>query len=285
MNLTRRQLLTRSAAALGATLLRPASALAAEAMTPPDRTHGIKLGLATYSLNTLPLDQVITVAKALGFQTVGLFRAHAPFATGTLEECKAAVQKCTDAGLKPTSTGVVNITLDEAAARKAFENLKGCGMTKFCGRPTPDALPLAEKLCKEYDLKCAIHNHGPTDLYPQGQDVLKAVKSLDHRIGLCLDVGHGWLADENPAATIRSAGDRLFELHLKDTKGPKDGKSVDAGPVAVGRGLLDFKGIMAALVQVKFAGEASFEYEEKRPDKVAGIAESVGYIRGLLAAM
>jgi inosose dehydratase len=285
MNFTRRQILAGSAAALGATLLRPVTALAADPMTPPDRTRGIKLGLSTYSLNTLPLDQVISVAKALGFPSVALFRAHAPFATGTLEECKAAVQKCTDAGLKVTSTGVVNITTDEAAARKAYENLKGCGLTKFCGRPTVEALPLTEKLCKEYDLMCGIHNHGPTDLYPTGPDVLKAVKSLDRRVGLCLDIAHGWLADEEPVSTIKMAGARLFELHLKDTKGPKDGKFADAGPVAVGRGLIDIKGVMAALVQARFAGECCFEYEEARPDKVAGIAESLGYTRGILAAL
>lgn len=285
MKFTRRTLLQGSAAALGATLLRPVSALAANAMTPPDRTHGIKLGLSSYSLNSLPLDQFIPVAKALGFQHVTAFRAHVPFATGNLADCKAAMQKLTDAGLKVTSTGVINITTDEAAARKAFDNLKGCGMQKFCGRPAHEALSLTEKLCREYDLVCAIHNHGPTDLYPTGPDVLKAVRSLDRRVGLCLDVGHGWLADENPADTIHQAGARLFELHLKDTKGPKDGKSTDAGPVAVGRGLLDIKGIMAALVQVKFTGEASFEYEEQRPDKVAGVAESLGYVRGVLAAL
>ena len=286
-SITRRTALkTAAVAALAYPFLRPFSALAADAsMTPPNRTHGIKLGLATYSLNTLTVDQIIPIVRQFDLKTVSLFRLHAPWGTGTVEECRTAVQKFADAGITVTSTGVVNLPNEEPVVRKAFENIRGAGLKKFCGRPTPEALPLVEKFVKEYDLTVAIHNHGPTDLYPTAADVMKAIKPYDRRIGVCVDVGHGWLADEDPAAAIRASADRLYEVHLKDTRGPKDGKSTDAGPVIVGRGLLDFKAIMAALVQVKFAHEAEFEYEEAVPNKVPGIAESLGYVRGLLAAM
>ncbi len=272
-------------AALGYPLLRPLSLLAAAPASLPDRTHGIKLGLASYTLSTLSVDQVIAVTSQLELKTVALFRLHAPWATGTVEECRTVVKKFADAGITVTSTGVVELPNEEAAVRKAFENIRGAGLKKFCGRPTVESLPLVEKFVKEYDVVVAIHNHGPTDRYPKSADALKAILPYDKRIGLCVDVGHGWLADEDPAETIRMAKDRVYEVHLKDTRGPKDGKFSDSGPVIVGRGLLDFKAIMAALVEIKFAHEAEFEYEEPVPNKVPGLAESVGYVRGLLAAM
>jgi sugar phosphate isomerase/epimerase len=272
-------------AAIGYPLLRPLSALAAAPVSVSGRTRGIKLGLASYTLNTLSVDQVIAVVRQLELKTVSLFRLHAPWGTGTVEECRAVVQKFAAEGITVTSTGVVELPNDEAVVRKAFDNVSGAGLRKFVGRPTLESLPLVEKFVREYDVIVAIHNHGPTDRYPKSIDAYNAILPFDRRIGLCVDVGHGWLADEDPAATILAARDRIYEVHLKDTRGPKDGKFSDAGPVIVGRGLLDFKAIMAALVEIKFAHEVEFEYEEPVPNKVPGLAESVGYIRGLLAAM
>jgi inosose dehydratase len=272
-------------AAIGFPLLRPLSMFAAAPISLPDRTRGIKLGLASYTLNTLTVDQVIAVASQLELKTVSLFRLHCPWGTGTVEECRAVVKKFADAGITVTSTGVVELPNEETVVRKAFDNIKGAGMKKFVGRPTIESLPLVEKFVKEYDLTVAIHNHGPTDRYPKAADAYKAIQPYDKRIGLCVDVGHGWLADEDPAATIRLARDRIYEVHLKDTRGPKDGKSSDAGPVIVGRGLVDIKAVLAALVEIKFAHEVEFEYEEPVPNKVPGLAESVGYTRGLLAAL
>ncbi len=284
--ISRRDVLKGTAlAALGLPWLGTLTAQAAALPSLPDRTHGIKLGIATYSFSTLTVEQIIPIVSQMGVKSVALFRAHAPWGTGTVEECRTAVKKFADAGIAVTSTGVVQLKNDEAVVRKAFENVRGAGLNKMCGQPTPDAFPLVEKFVKEFDVRVAIHNHGPTDLYPQAADAMKAIQQYDARIGLCVDVGHGWLADEDPVATIRQCRDRIFEVHLKDTIGPKDGKSVDAGPVVVGRGLLDLKAIMKALVDIKFAYEAEFEYEEKVADKVAGVAQSLGYVRGLLAAM
>ena len=108
------------------------------------------------------------------------------------------------------------------------------------------------------------------------------------RIGLCIDVGHCcWLSGE-PTRWRRSAIaiEHLYEVHLKGqqrTRG-QGRRSAIRSPAVVGHGALDFKAIMAALVDVKFAHQAEFEYEKKATNKVPGLAESVGYVRGLLAA-
>jgi inosose dehydratase len=147
-----------------------------------------------------------------------------------------------------------------------------------------DSLPLLDKLVKEYDLKVAIHNHGPTEALATGMDVWKAVQPFDKRIGLCLDVGHGFRAGENPADTIRQCSERIYEVHLRDTA-VTGGTMKDPQPTIIGHGLVDFRSIIAALLAVKYFHQAEFEYEKKEDDRVPGLAESAGYVRGLIAGM
>lgn len=245
----------------------------------------LKLGVATYSLNKYSAEAAIAILQELQIDSASLYHTHAPWTTGSVADCQAAVKPFKDAGITVISTGVIDLTTNEAAARKAFDNVRGAGLPMMCARPTHEALPLVEKLVKEYDLKVAIHNHGPTDLYPTGDAVWTAVESFDKRIGLCLDVGHAWRAGGDPAQTIRKASDRLYQVHLKDTRGPKNGSTKDPSPVIVGRGLMDIKGILAALLDVKYNYRVDFEYEQRVDDKVPGLAESVGYVRGLMAAL
>ncbi|HSY19218.1 MAG TPA: sugar phosphate isomerase/epimerase, partial [Candidatus Acidoferrales bacterium] len=195
------------------------------------------------------------------------------------------VKKFSDAGIAVTSTGMIELPNDEAVVRKALENVRAAGLKTFCGwLKQTDSLPLLDKLVKEYDLKVAIHNHGPTEALATGMDVWKAVQPFDQRIGLCLDVGHGFRAGENAAETIRQCNARIYEVHLRDTA-EAGGTMKDPQPVIIGHGLLDFHSIIAALVEVKYLFQAEFEYEKKEEDRVPGLAESVGYVRGLLAGL
>ena len=267
----------------------PISASAAETDSSVAEAGGadkLKLGVASFSLAKLPVEGVIAVLKQLQIKGVSLYKNHAPWATGTSDECRAVVKQFSDAGITVTSTGVIELTKDETAARKAFENVRAAGLPMMCGRPTPDALPLVDKFVKEYDIKVGIHNHGPTDLYPTGEDAWKAVQPYDKRIGVCLDVGHAWRAGGDPAAEILKRHERLYQVHLKDTRGPRGGGvTKDPSPVIAGRGYLDIKTIVSALIEVNYQHWVDFEYEERVADKVPGLAESVGYVRGMLAGM
>ncbi len=274
--------------ALSFPLLGVASALAAEAASPAKkggRTPALKLGLASYSLAKLPVDEVIAVLKQLELTAVSLYKTHCAWSDGTPDECKGVVQKFSDAGIAVTSTGMIELPNDEAVLRKSLDNVRAAGLKTFCGWvKQTDSLPLVDKLVKEYDLKVAIHNHGPTQELATGMDVWKAVQPYDKRVGLCLDVGHGFRAGENPAATIRHCSERLYEVHLRDTM-VTGGAMKDPQPAIIGHGLLDFHSIIAALVEVKYELQAEFEYEKKEDNRVPGLAESVGYVRGLLAGL
>jgi sugar phosphate isomerase/epimerase len=288
-NLNRREALKVAAlSALSLPLIGDASASAAETNSSPtkaSRAPALKLGVASYSLSKLPVEEVIVVLNQLEITGVSLYKTHAPWADGTPEECRAVVLKFKDAGITVTSTGMIELPNDDAVIRKALDNVRAAGLKTFCGwLKQTDSLPLVDKLLKEYDLKVAIHNHGPTEALATGMDVWNAVQPYDQRIGLCLDVAHGFRAGEKPAETIRHCRERLYEVHLRDTM-VTGGSMKDPQPAIVGHGLLDFRSIIAALLEVEYACQAEFEYEKKEANRVPGLAESVGYVRGILAGI
>lgn len=251
---------------------------------PSDRTHGIKLGVASISLKDLPLAGAAGVLKQLGIPCVSIYRTHGPFEKGTPEECRAAAEAFRSAGVEPVTTSVVNLTTDEAAMRRAFDNVRAAKMGMMTCKPTPESLPLVERFAKEYDLQIAIHNHGPEDkLYPSPYEVWKLIGSLDARIGLCLDVGHSMRARVDPSEALRRCASRLHDVHLKDSLAVP-GAEADI-PIEVGRGQLDIRGILATLVELKYSGPVAFEYERPAVNPLIGLAESVGFVRGMLAAM
>ena len=273
-----------------ATLTFPtlASSLTGETGTPvaPGRKHPfpLRLGVAGFTFAKFSVEEVVAALKSVGIDSFTAYKSHVPWSDGTPEQCRAIVQKFAEGGVKITSTGMIEITKDEAAARRSFENVRAAGLKLFCARQKPDALPLLDKLVKEYDLKVAIHNHGPTEDFPTGLDVWKAVQPFDRRIGLCLDIGHGFRAGEDPAATVRIARERLYEVHLRDT-GVRGGEIKDPDATIVGHGLVDVRGVVAALLEIKYPFQAEFEYEKKEENRLPGLAESIGYVRGLVTAL
>jgi sugar phosphate isomerase/epimerase len=241
-----------------------------------------ELGLATISLSKFPPQKLIAAAKELELRNVSLYGSHCPWAGGTPEQCRMAAQTFKDAGLRVTGCGVINLPNQEATVRRAFENAKAVGLPTMICKPDHDAFPLIEKYVKQYNIRLAIHNHGPGDTgYPSPLDAWNAAQPYDKRIGLCIDVGHGYRAGADPAESIRTCHQRLYDVHLKDTLA-EVGARTDI-PVEVGRGRLDIKGILAALMEVKYSHIVAFEYEKKEDNPMVGLTESVHYVRKLLA--
>jgi sugar phosphate isomerase/epimerase len=178
---------------------------------------------------------------------------------------------------------VINMKNSDADVKNAFEYAKACEIPTIVCSPDPEAIPLLDKYVKEYDIKCAIHNHGPSDKkYPSPYDAFKLIEKLDKRVGLCVDVGHTARTNTDPAKAILDLRERVYDIHLKDLDSSKpDGKAIE-----VGRGVLDIRGILAALREIHFEGHVGLEYEKDlKSDPLPGVAESIGYIRGVLAPM
>jgi len=248
-----------------------------------DPWMGLKMGVATYTLRELPIEDAIEGIKRVGLKYVSIknVKTHIDLSHSS-EERKRRAQMFRDAGLIPLSVGNVSMRSGEEDIRKAFEFARDIGVPTIVCAPDHDAIPILDKMVKEFDIKLAIHNHGPEDnFFPSPFDVMRAVEKYDKRIGLCIDVGHTARAGVDPAESIIKCQERLYDVHLKDISamGKKN------TPIESGRGILDSKSILAAILKINYQGLVGFEYEKDAKDPMPGLAETVGYTKGLLAGM
>ncbi len=246
-----------------------------------DPFHGLKAGVASYSLRGLKLDAAIKGIQRVDLKYASIKDIHLPLAS-TTEQRRAVAQQFLDAGITPLSCGVVTMENDEANVRRAFEYARDIGVPVIVCSPDPDSFAVLDKMVKEFDIKLAIHNHGPGDKrFPSPYDALKVAEKFDSRIGLCIDVGHTAKAGVDPAEAIRKCKDRLYDVHLKDVA-----RVDQRGPeVELGRGDMDIRSILQGLLDIHFAHHVGFEHEKDAKDPVPGLAESVGYAKGMLAAL
>jgi sugar phosphate isomerase/epimerase len=240
--------------------------------------RGFKVGVASYTLRKMPLDAAIRAIQRLDLRYVSIKDFHLPMSS-TAEERKAVAARFKDAGITPLSCGNVGMENDEANVRRAFEYARDAGLPTIVCSPHPDSMPILDRMVKEFDIRLAIHNHGPEDKrFPSPYDVWKAVEKYDRRIGLCIDVGHTARAKVDPAEAIRKCRERLYDLHFKDIDSTApDGKTVEAG-----RGVLDLPAVLRALLEIRYPHLLSFEFEKDEADPLPGLSETVGYAKGLL---
>ncbi len=239
-----------------------------------------ELGMASYSLRAFSLEQTLDMTKRLALGKIVLKSMHLPLESPE-PEVRAAAGKVRAAGLDLYGCGVVYMTND-AEVEQGFRYAKAAGMRMIIGAPNPELLGLVEKKVREFDIKLAIHNHGPEDkLYPTPGDVYAKVANLDPRIGLCIDIGHTMRAGVDPSEAARKCADRVLDFHVKDvTSATKEGDTIE-----MGRGVIDLPKFARTVVELGFAGTLAFEFEKDEKDPLPGLAESVGYLRGILKAL
>ncbi|MBL7871292.1 MAG: sugar phosphate isomerase/epimerase [Cyclobacteriaceae bacterium] len=239
--------------------------------------HSFDLGIASYTFRTLSLDDTITNVKRLGITKLALKSMHMPL-DSSAAEIQATAQKVRDAGLDLYGVGVIYMKTDQEV-NNAFEYAKHAGVKMIVGVPNHEFLPLVNQKVKEYDIRLAIHNHGPgDDVYKSPTHAYERIENLDKRIGLCIDIGHVVRIKEDPAALAKKYKDRLFDCHLKD----EDKAETDGAPVEIGRGVIDIPAFLRTMVKIGFTGNLSLEYEKDGKDPIPGTAESIGYVRGVL---
>jgi inosose dehydratase len=238
----------------------------------------LKLGLASYTFKEFSLDQAIAMTNRVGLKYIALKSFHLPLES-TKEEIIAAAAKVRAGGLDLYGCSVVVLS-NENEVNQAFEYAKTAGMGMIVAQPVAELLELIEKKVKEYNIKLAIHNHGPEDHnFPSPIETMAKIKKMDPLIGLSIDVGHVRRSGIDPAYCIKKCADRLMDVHIKDLKTIQLVSDV----CEVGRGKLDITGIIRSLIRIKFKGIVAFEYEKDLNDPLAGLAESVGYTRGVLS--
>lgn len=239
-----------------------------------------ELGLASYTLRKFNLDDTLAMTKRVGLKYIAFKSFHLPLDSSPAQ-IRTVARKVKDAGLILYGGGVIYMR-SEDQVHNAFDYAKAAGMKIIIGAPLPELLPLVNKKVQEYNIKVAIHNHGPGDkTYPTPASAYERIKDLDKRIGLCNDIGHTIRAGSDPIASAKKYADRLLDVHMKDvTEATAKGHEVE-----VGRGAIDIPKFLKTLLKIKYSGVVAFEYEKDANDPLAGLAESVGYVRGVLAAI
>ena len=241
----------------------------------------VRLGVASYSLRNFDPDHVMAAMKQLRTPFLNLKDTHLPMLPTDQVGAKAAAYRA--AGLILTAAGTIYFNKDEDEdVRAKFEYCKAAGISLMVAAPTHATLPRVERFAKQYDMRVAIHNHGPEDKeWPSPLDVLAAVKGMDPRMGCCIDVGHTMRTGTDVVAAIHQAGPRLFDLHMKDLASPTAKES----QVAVGEGVMPVRAIFEALIAMHYPGFVDLEYEIKPEDPLPGMMESFAYMRGVLSGM
>lgn len=223
----------------------------------PDTFEKFKIGMAGYTFVKFDLDKTLEI----------------------MQKCDVKYL-CIKEGVTGYAVGPIYMR-SEQEIDNAFEYAKRVGVKLIVGVPNYELLPYVDKKVKEYDMHYAIHLHGPDmPLYPDADDVWKNVKDLDRRIGMCLDIGHDMRNGKDPVEDLKKYHSRVFDVHIKDVTGAsKQGYSVE-----IGRGIIDIPAFVKMLRQVGYTGKCSLEHERNMDDPFLGIAESIGYFRGVIAS-
>src|SRR4051812_34798386 len=246
-----------------------------------DEFGGLKIGITSYTFREFNLEQAIAMTKQAGVKYISIKDMHLPMKS-TLEQRQEAKRKIEAAGLVLMGGGVIYLKNNPEELKAAFDYVKEAGMPTMVCNPEPEALNSVEKLAKEYDVRIAIHNHGPGDKrYPSPVDVWRMVKDRDSRMGLCMDVGHTVRIGEDPVAAIEQCAKRLYDFHMKDvTAATAQGKETE-----VGKGVIDIVGVVRELLRIRFPYHVALEYEKNGKNPMPGVLESYAYLRGVIAAL
>jgi inosose dehydratase len=237
----------------------------------------LKLGIAGYTFLHVPMDQGVAMMKRLGIEAFSIKDFYLP-SDSDAGKMKDVVGTFQSAGIRIYGAGVIYMKSQQEVDR-AFAYAKLLGVELIIGVPNPELLGYVEQKVRETGIRIAVHNHGPEDkLYPSPVDVWEHIKGLDERVGLCLDIGHAARAGADPVKAVRDYGARIFDLHIKDLAV----LSRDYHPAVLGRGVLDIPGLLRVLKERRYDGYCSIEFEMDMNDPYPGIAESVGYFRGVL---
>ena len=276
---TRRSFLHKGILGVAATTLASIPSVYAEPFklkSDKGKPDPFKLGIAGYSFINFNLDESLKIMKKVDVHYLCIKDFHLPYKS-TAEEIAAFHAKLKENGVTGYAVGPI-YTKTKQEIDDAFDYAKRVGVDLVVGIPLHADLGYVAQKTKEYNIRYAIHNHGPEDkLYPSAESIYNLIKNLDERVGICFDMGHNKRDGRDSVADFQKFSKRIFDMHLKNvTAATKDGSTCE-----LGRGVIDIPAYVKMLRKINYTGSCSLEYEKDMKDPLAGIAESVGYFRGV----
>ena len=282
--ISRREFITAATAAsvlAGANTAR-AQILIGSVAAVKNQVEPLKLGIASYSLRNFSREQAIEMTRSLGARYINFKSVHLPYEASPAEFATARSELAA-AGLQLVGGGTITFETDtDDVVKKYFDYARAAGMPTIVCTCKPGVLPRIEKFARQYDIKIAVHNHGPEDEnFPSPNDVLKAVKGMDPRMGLCIDLGHTVRAGADPVQAVADAGSRVHDMHAKDLR---DFKSAESQCI-VGEGKIPIAEIFQQLRAVGYNGYVNLEYEIDPDNPMPGMRQSFSFMRGVVAGL
>jgi len=275
---------------VGVVLLVIGSAVLAASVSGAQTKDKWRLGAQSYSFNRFTFEEAMAKTKACGMkyievfpqQKVGAKFGDTVFSNMTPEQRQEVKQMLKDAGLTLTCYGVITPG-NEQEWRKVFDFAKDMGFETIVSEPPESAMEMIDKLCNEYKIGMAIHNHPKPSHYWNYETVLKACEGRSKLIGACADTGHWTRSEIDPLVAIKALGQagRIRSLHFKDLN--KFGG--DAHDVPWGGGVSKPKEILAELAAEKFEGPFSIEYEYNWDNSVPEITKCVEWFKKTAAEL
>ena len=268
--------------------LLPRTAAAQPAAPTGPAPELFRIGVAGFSFNKFKLEPTLEMLKKVDVHFLCIKDFHLPL-NSTAEEIAAFHAKCKSFGVTGYGVGPIYMGSPEEV-NQAFAYAQRVGVKTLVGVPfkmvekkrvaSAELLKLVNEKVQEYDIKYAIHNHGPDmpELFPNAESAIEIIKDMDKRVGLCLDIGHQFRDGKDPVKALQNFGERMHDIHLKNvTSSDKKGRGIE-----LPRGAIDIPAFVRALRQIKYSGVCSLEYEKDMDSPLTGIAESIGYFRGVL---
>jgi sugar phosphate isomerase/epimerase len=250
-----------------------------------------RLGMQAYSFKEFTFFEAVDKNKALGLRYIEAYpgqrlsKEKPGVKTNhnmSSQQKKEVLQKLREAGVKLVNYGVVGLPNNEAECRKVFNFAREMGIETIVSEPPEDAFDLIERLCKEYNIKVAIHNHPKESHYWNPDTVLKVCQGRTKLIGACADTGHWMRSGVNPVEAIKKLRGRIISLHFKDLNEFGNRRAHD---VIWGTGAADAKAILAELSRQKFKGVFSIEYEHNWLNSMPEIKGCVEFFRKTAAEL
>ena len=255
----------------------PGVANASNLMTDNSAKVDVKLGVASYTLREFTLEEALDMTLRIGLHRITLKSMHLPLDSDK-ETITNALAICKEKGVVLYGAGVIYMKSKEEVDQ-AFNYAKMAELKMIIGVPNHELLAYVEEKVIQYNIKLAIHNHGPGDkLYPSAESAYNRIVNMDKRMGLCIDIGHTKRINRDPQQDLTDFFDRVFDMHIKDV-------TADGDTCIIGRGVIDFPAFLKAVENLGYRGTLALEYEADANDPLPGMAESIGYVNGVLATL
>jgi sugar phosphate isomerase/epimerase len=290
-NVKRREFLkVGSAAVLGAALAnlggrRAAAAEKVRCSSPTAARMGWLVGVQQYTFRRFSLYEMLDMMVDLGIQHVetGFFLPLDKARPGLQTNQDLSPEVRTELKKKLADRGITQsafyaqLDADADRAKRIFEFCKEMGTGTIVAEPPGEAFDMIEKLCDEYQVDLAIHNHprSPKSQYWRPENVLAACRGRGKRIGACCDTGHWVRSGLDPVECLGKLEGRVLGFHLKDVIESGKPKARD---VPLGEGKANYAAVLKELHRQGYRGVLTIEYEHDSPELMADVAKCVAFV-------